>query len=71
MLARVRDGDMQLIGRKTENMAVMISLKDLAALISSSAKGLSFGSALDEVEFKPLGRRRKIAPRNERPSLRS
>jgi hypothetical protein len=70
MLARVREGDMQLIGRKTEDMAVLISLKDLAALISSSAKTLSFGSALDEVGFKPLGKRIKIAPRSERPSLR-
>jgi antitoxin (DNA-binding transcriptional repressor) of toxin-antitoxin stability system len=70
VLARVREGDMQLIGRKTEDMAVVISLKDLAALISSSAKTLSFGSALDEVGFKPLGRRIRIAPRNERPSLR-
>jgi hypothetical protein len=70
MLARVREGDMQLIGRKTEDMAVMISLKDLATLVTSSAKTLSFGSALVEVGFKPLGRRLKIAPRNERPSLR-
>lgn len=70
VLSRVREGHMQLIGRKTEDMAVIIALKDLAALISSSAKTLSFGSALDEVGFEPLGRRIKIAPRNTRPALR-
>jgi hypothetical protein len=60
VLGKVRGGDMQVIGRKTEDMAVMISLKDLAALIRSSAKNMSFGSALDEVGFAPLGRRIKI-----------
>ncbi|MDW9481830.1 hypothetical protein GOB57_24585 [Sinorhizobium meliloti] len=60
VLGKVRDGDMQVIGRKTEDMAVVISLKDLAALIRSGARNMSFGSALDEVGFKPLGRRIKI-----------
>lgn len=70
VLGRVRGGDMQVIGRKTEDMAVMISLKDLAALIRSSAKNMSFGSALDEVGFAPLGRRIKIKPGIDQPQLR-
>lgn len=70
VLGKVRGGDMQVIGRKTEDMAVMISLKDLAALIRSSAKNMSFGSALDEVGFAPLGRRIKISPGIDQPSLR-
>lgn len=60
VLGRVRGGDMQLIGKKTEDMAVVISLKDLAAILRSQSKNLSFGSALDEVGFKPIGRRIKI-----------
>lgn len=70
VLGKVRGGDMQVIGRKTEDMAVMISLKDLAALIRSSAKNMSFGSALDEVGFAPLGRRIKIRPGVDQPPLR-
>jgi hypothetical protein len=70
VLGKVRGGDMQVIGRKTEDMAVMISLKDLAALIRSSARTMSFGSALDEVGFKPLGRRIKVRPGVDGPALR-
>jgi hypothetical protein len=55
MLARAREGDMQLFGRKTEDMAVMVSLQDLAALVRASRKALAFGSALDEVGFVPMG----------------
>jgi hypothetical protein len=60
VLGRVRGGDMQVIGRRTEDMAVMISLKDLAAIIRSSSRSMSLGAALDEVGFAPLGRRIKI-----------
>nr|WP_250808495.1 hypothetical protein [Neorhizobium tomejilense] len=60
VLGRVRGGEIQLIGRKTEDQTVVISLKDLAALIASGARAQSFGSALDEVGFKPLGRRIKV-----------
>jgi antitoxin (DNA-binding transcriptional repressor) of toxin-antitoxin stability system len=71
VLTRVRSGEMQLIGRKTEDMAVMISLKDLAALIQASSRGLSFGSALDEMGFQPLGRRITVRkPRNHVPLKR-
>lgn len=70
VLGKVRGGDMQVIGRKTEDMAVMISLRDLAALIRSSAKNMSFGSALDEVGFAPLGRRIKIRQGIDQPPLR-
>ncbi|MBY3155212.1 type II toxin-antitoxin system Phd/YefM family antitoxin [Rhizobium laguerreae] len=70
VLGKVRGGDMQVIGRKTEDMAVMISLKDLAALIRSSARTMSFGSALDEVGFKPLGRRIKVRKGVDGPALR-
>jgi hypothetical protein len=70
VLGKVRGGDMQVIGRKTEDMAVMISLKDLAALIRSSSKAMSFGSALDEVGFTPLGHRIKIKTGVDQASLR-
>lgn len=69
VLGRVRDGDMQLIGRKTEDMVAVISLKDLAALLSGP-KTQSFGSALDEVGFKPLGRRIKVGAGVGRAALR-
>jgi hypothetical protein len=59
VLGRVRTGEIQVIGRKTEDQAVVISLKDLAALVASASRPQSFGSALDEVGFKPLGRRIK------------
>ncbi len=70
VLGRVRGGDMQVIGKRTEDMAVVISLKDLAALITSSGRNMSFGSALDEVGFATLGRRIKVKAGNDQPRLR-
>ncbi len=70
VLGRVRGGEMQVIGKKTEDMAVVISLKDLAALIKSSGGNMSFGSALDEVGFTSLGRRVKVKAGNDQPRLR-
>ncbi|PDT50145.1 hypothetical protein CO661_00305 [Sinorhizobium fredii] len=63
VLAKARNGDMQLVGRKTSDMAVVISLRDLAALIRSSSQ--SVGSALDEVGFRPLGRRLVVSTRKD------
>lgn len=65
MLSLARGGQMQLIGDKTDDMVVMMSLQDLAAIVSSSQRKLSFGSALDEVDFKPFGRRIMIGRRND------
>ncbi|MCS4088590.1 type II toxin-antitoxin system Phd/YefM family antitoxin [Rhizobium sp. BK176] len=69
VLDKARGGDMQVIGRKTEDMAVVISLKDLAALVRSASRPKSFGSALDELGFKPLGRRIKVRPGIDGPKL--
>ncbi|WP_339151195.1 hypothetical protein J4T87_0027230 (plasmid) [Rhizobium sp. T1473] len=70
VLARAREGGIQLIGKKTEDMAVVISLKDLATLIRSSARNRSFGSALDEVGFNPVGKRIVIGARKDGPALK-
>jgi hypothetical protein len=65
VLARARSGDMQLIGKKLDDMAVVISLKDLAELVRSSTRGVSFGSLLEGQ--KPLGRRVVGERRNRSP----
>ena len=69
VLGRVRGGEMQLIGRKTEDMAVVMSLRDLAALVRSGSRNQSFGSALDEVGFKPLGRKVGVKRASDQPPL--
>lgn len=59
VLSRARAGSVQVIGRDIENMAVVMSVRDLAELVASFRPS-SFGSALDEIGFRPLGRRIKI-----------
>lgn len=59
VLNRVRGGSVQVVGRNAETMAVVMSVRDLAELVAS-LRPSSFGSALDEIGFKPLGRRIKI-----------
>ncbi|MFT2215519.1 hypothetical protein ACLJYM_27485 [Rhizobium giardinii] len=70
VLAKVRGGGMQLIGKTTEDMAVVFSLTDLATLIRSSAQNRSFGSALDEAGFNPVGKRIVIGARKDGPALK-
>jgi hypothetical protein len=55
VLGKVRDGVPQVIGnlKKVEDMAVVISVKDLADLVSAARRQETFGEALDAIGFKP------------------
>ncbi|KQX15236.1 MULTISPECIES: hypothetical protein [Ensifer] len=55
VLRKARNGIPQLIGgpKTNEDMAVVISLKDLAELVTAACQGESLGEALDAIGFKP------------------
>ena len=55
VLKRARNGIPQVIGnpKTTEDITVVISLKDLAELVTAAREGESFGEALDAIGFKP------------------
>ena len=60
VLRDARSGKMQVIGRAPEDMTVVVSLRDLAELVSVASKPpKTFGEALDEMGFRPavVGRR--------------
>lgn len=59
LLGRARAGDIQIVGRTTADMTVIMSIKDLAKLVAAT-QPLTFGSGLDDIGFKPLGRKIKI-----------
>ncbi|MFB9980176.1 hypothetical protein ACFSQQ_11100 [Mesorhizobium kowhaii] len=71
VLGKVKKGSVQLIGRRKDEMTVMISLKDLVDLVSVAMRPQTFGEALDAMGFEPLGRRIVVARgRNRRPLKR-
>ncbi|WP_457579187.1 hypothetical protein [Ensifer adhaerens] len=55
VLRKARNGIPQLIGSPTasEDMAVVIALKDLAEFVIAARQGESLGEALDAIGFKP------------------
>lgn len=59
LLSLVRGGDVQVVGRKLEDMTVVISIKDLARLLADT-RPLSFGHAMDELGFRLLARKIKV-----------
>lgn len=57
VLSKARQGAVQVIGRKTEEMMVVMSLKDLVDVVSVAARPQSLAEALAGMGFKPAGRR--------------
>ncbi|MDK1376832.1 MULTISPECIES: hypothetical protein [unclassified Sinorhizobium] len=55
VLGKARNGMPQLIGnrKESEDITVVISLKDLAELITAARQGETLGEALDAIGFKP------------------
>lgn len=55
VLGKARSGLPQVIGnrKKSEDMVVVISLKDLAELVTAARQQETFGEALDAIGFKP------------------
>ncbi|OCP35745.1 hypothetical protein [Ensifer sp. LC163] len=55
VLGQARNGIPKLIGnrKKTEDMTLVISLKDLAELATAARQGETVGEALDAIGFKP------------------
>jgi hypothetical protein len=55
VLGKARSGFPQVIGnmKKADDMAVVISVKDLAELVSAARHQETFGEALDAIGFKP------------------
>jgi hypothetical protein len=55
VLGKARNGVPQVIGniKKADDMAVVISVKDLAELVTAARQQATFGEALDAIGFKP------------------
>lgn len=55
VLGKARNGVPQVVGdlKRTEDMTVVISMRDLAELIAAARHRETFGEALDAVGFKP------------------
>ncbi|MBB5574396.1 MULTISPECIES: hypothetical protein [Rhizobium] len=62
VLGRARSGIPQVIGnmKKADDMAVVISVKDLAELVTAARQQETFGEALDAIGFKPYSSGRII-----------
>ncbi len=67
-LRKVRNGIPQVIGnlKKTEDLAVVISMKDLVELVTVARNRETFGEALDAVGFKPYTGGRVIVGQGRR-----
>lgn len=53
IVVRARKGPPQLIGARSRNMTVVMSLSDLVDIVRVAAKVQSFGEALDAAGFRP------------------
>jgi hypothetical protein len=69
VLGRAKKGEVQLIGTDTDEMAVVMSLKDLAAMVSSSAKPPTLSEALSSVGFEPANRTMTVRQSQDREPL--
>lgn len=56
VLGKARRGTVQVIGRKAEEMTVVMSLADLVEAVSAAARPPSLAEALEGMGFKPTGR---------------
>ncbi|MBP2558139.1 hypothetical protein J2857_000890 [Neorhizobium galegae] len=73
VLRMARSGVPQIIGNleKPDDLAVVISVKDLAELVTAARHQETFGEALDAVGFKPYtGGRIVVGQRRKRGHLR-
>lgn len=57
VLRKARDGKVQVVGRRSEEMTLVISIKELAAFILAASKPPTFGDALDAAGFRPVEHR--------------
>ncbi|CDZ55227.1 hypothetical protein [Neorhizobium galegae] len=72
VLRRARSGVPQVIGnlKKPDDLAVVISVKDLAELVTAARHQETFGEALDAIGFKPYtGGRIIVSQGNKRERL--
>ena len=69
VLGKARKGKAQLIGRKREEMIVVMSLQDLVDIIFMAAKPPSLGDALDAIGFKPVSRKVTVGQGHPRQTL--
>lgn len=62
VLRNARNGVPRVIGnhKKADDMAVVISVKDLAELVAAARQQETFGEALDAIGFNPYSGRRII-----------
>jgi hypothetical protein len=66
VLGRAKKGEVQLIGTNQDEMAVVMSLKDLAEVVGAAAKPPTLSEALASVGFEPANR--KVVIDQGRPS---
>lgn len=57
LLREARNGTVQVVGRRGDDMTVLISIKELAAFILAASKPVTFGDALNAAGFSPLDHR--------------
>lgn len=57
ILSQARKGTPQLVGQKSKDMTVVMSLADLVTMIQAAAEKQSFGESLDATGFKPVSAR--------------
>lgn len=69
VLGKARQGTIQVIGRKADDMTVVISLKDLVEAVSAAARPQTLAEALDAMGFKPASRRVTVRQGRKREPL--